>query len=509
MNHLFIRSDATVSMGTGHMMRCIALAQAWEKRGGFVTFISCCLHHGVSNRIESEGFNLVQIDHICPHARDLQKTLHVINSTLSPIKKDAPGSNHWIILDGYHFTPNYQKTIMAAGIKLLVIDDYNHLDRYYADILLNQNIGSHHYDYLCGQDTLKLMGTKYVMLRSEFPMDKKPVPLAKAKNILVTMGGADPDNITLKILHAIDEMETPNLNFNIIQGPGNPHTAELKKTIQNKHSNISLIENADMPEMMGWADLAITAGGSTCWELCFMNVPMMIIILAENQIKLAAGLEKAGAAILLGDKETLTSDQITHSILTMTQNIKKLNQLKKSGAGLVDGKGTKRIIRHLLVGKMNLRPAGIDDTNRLYEWANDKEVRLSSFRSDPIPWETHLQWIGQKLNDKNTWIFMAENHMGAPLGQIRFDREDTILKISYSLDKKFRGLGLGKMLLKTGLKKIETKIDLPATIQGSIKKDNPASKSSFENCGFTPMEDHPGINSGHIVYQLQLHPVKS
>lgn len=494
-------------MGTGHIMRCIAMAQAWKKRGGSVTFISHCPNCGISNRIESEGFTLIQINDIWPNAQDLQKTVAIINTFHAQIKDRASDSGSWVILDGYHFTPDYQKEIMASGVRLLVIDDYNHLDHYNANILLNQNIGSHHYPYSCGPDTIKLTGTKYVMLRSEFRRNQKPRPLTKVENILVTMGGADPDNVTSKILQAIDKTDATDFNFNIIVGPNNPNIEGLKETFQNKHPHVHLIENADMPGMMTWADLAITAGGSTCWELCFMEVPLMVVILAKNQTQLASGLEKAGAAIILGEKETLTSDEITHSISTLVPNIKKINRLKKSGAALVDGKGTKRIIRQMLVGKIKLRPVGTNDTKLLYQWANDKEVRLSSFRSEPIPWETHLQWLGKKLNNKNVWIRIAETDTGAPIGQIRFDLKDHIWRISYSLDKRFRGLGLGKRLLKAGLKKIEATIDLPATIQGAIKKDNPASKISFENCGFRPIKNNPDINSDHILYQLQLHPV--
>ncbi|MCK5163226.1 MAG: UDP-2,4-diacetamido-2,4,6-trideoxy-beta-L-altropyranose hydrolase [Desulfobacula sp.] len=513
MNHLFIRSDATKQMGTGHIMRCIALAQAWKKRSELVTFISHCPNHKISKRIESEGFNLIKIDKIWPHSQDLKKTLKVLNNLSNRRVGKAFNSHNWVIIDGYHFTPDYQKNIMEAGFKLLVIDDNNHLDHYNANILLNQNIGSSHYPYSCNQNTKELLGTKYAMLRSEFLMSKhiKKVSPAKAKNILVTMGGADPDNTTLKIVQAINQINDSDLKFNIIVGPDNPNIECLKDASQNQLSNINLIDNADMPEMMAWADLCVTAGGSSCWELCFMEVPFIIIIIAANQIELTSRLEKAGVAINLGKQETLSQDDITQNIVSLSCDIKKRKKLKKVGIKIVDGKGTKRIIRQMLAGKFIIRNAGIKDAKLLYEQANDKKVRLSSFNSDPILWEEHLQWLRQKLKDENSWIFIAENHMGDPIGQIRFDRKDDLFEISYSLDKKFRGLGLGKTLLKIGLKTIQTKIHEPVMMQGSIKNDNISSKISFENCGFAPLKNELDIStdSNHLIYQLLIQPTKS
>jgi UDP-2,4-diacetamido-2,4,6-trideoxy-beta-L-altropyranose hydrolase len=511
MNQLFIRSDATISMGTGHIMRCIALAQAWKKRGGLVTFISHCPNPEISIRIESEGFEFIELEEICPSAYDIKKTLKILTNNIAQ-NRGKPGSPNWVILDGYHFTPEYQKAIIKEGFKLLVIDDYNHLDHYNADIILNQNIGSNHFHYSCKHDTKKLLGTDYVMLRSEFLMNKniKPPLPSKAQNILVTMGGSDPDNMTLKILHAIDKIDDPDLNFKVIVGPDNPNMDTLLNASQNKPGKINLVTNANMPKMMAWADLCLTAGGSTCWELCFMKVPLMIITLAENQIELTTRLNKAGAAIMLGKKETLTSTDITHSILTLSGDKKKRIELKDAGEKLIDGKGTKRIIRQMLVKTVMLRSAGSTDAKLLYEWANDKKARLLSFNTDPIPWEEHQQWLKQKLKDNNTWIFIAENHLGSPIGQIRFDGKDDYYQISYSLDKKFRGLGLGKALLKTGLKTIQANIHKTARMQGSVKNDNVASKISFEKCGFSSIKNNSGITIGsdRVVYQLLLPPAK-
>lgn len=516
MNHLFIRSDATISMGSGHMMRCIALAQAWKKRGGFVTFISHCPNETITKRLDSEGFNLIRIKEICPHSQDLETTLNILYNHFSSIEKQISDTRHWIVLDGYHFTPDYQKSLMAKGFKLLVIDDYNHLDHYHATLLLNQNIGSDQYTYSCPDDTInpdgtiKLLGTKYIMLRSEFLLAKQTKKNASTKNILVTLGGSDPDNTTAIVLNALKKITDPIIQFKIILGPDNPNTAHLKDTYKNSDSNFEFIENADMPKIMAWADMALTAGGSTCWELCFMAVPFIIIIIAPNQLKLACALEHKGAAVCIGEKESLTPEKITNSIAMMIHNHKKLEAIKDIETRLVDGKGLKRIIRAMVAGKIILRSANINDTKQLYEWANDKETRAVSFKPDPISWEEHLTWFKRKLTDQNSWIYIAHNHTGDDIGQIRFDQTDELFNISYLLDKKFRRLGLGKSILKAGIKKIRSTIQQPAQLVGKIKTDNVASIKSFENCGFSLLKkkDATGKILDHCVYQLILNPMK-
>jgi spore coat polysaccharide biosynthesis predicted glycosyltransferase SpsG len=193
--NLIIRADADAHMGTGHIMRCIALAQAWQERGGDVTFLSHCDSEALRKRVIDEGFDFIPIEKPHPDSYDLGHTLKI----LEQFKIQNSKFKTWFVIDGYHFTPHYQKAIRENGYKLLVIDDMAHLDHYHADILLNQNIHASSLHYSCDRDTVKLMGCEYVLLRKEFLKYKdckREIP-EKAKKILVTMGGADPDNVTL------------------------------------------------------------------------------------------------------------------------------------------------------------------------------------------------------------------------------------------------------------------------------------------------------------------------
>jgi UDP-2,4-diacetamido-2,4,6-trideoxy-beta-L-altropyranose hydrolase len=342
--HLYIRADADGKIGVGHIMRCIALGQAWKDQGGEVTFISQCESGALKERIQSEGFRLVALDHVCPDSSDLKKTLAIL-------KSESAGQKHWLVLDGYHFAPEYQKSIRDEGYRVMVMDDMNHLPHYHADILVNQNIHAPDLNYHCDEDTTLLLGTRYVLLRREFLKYrdfKRQVP-DQAKNILVTLGGADPDNVTLKVIEALKLHDEPDISVRIIVGPANPHQETLRKAIGPAHFKTELMINPpNMPELMAWADLAISGGGGTSLERCFMGLPSLVITIAINQIEATRELKVRGGILYVGWHEDITEESllsIVKSTLIDNELIKNTSLIAKS---IADGKGVNRILGHML-----------------------------------------------------------------------------------------------------------------------------------------------------------------
>ena len=157
---LFIRTDASSQVGSGHFFRCLALAQAWKKQDGYVIFITACENESLRNRITDEGFKLVKIKESYPAPADFETTLSTI--------KDSPSNKPWVVLDGYNFDDVYQLEIKKNDTSLLVIDDMAHLNHYVADIILNQNINAEALSYSCEPGSKFLLGTDYVLLRDEF-----------------------------------------------------------------------------------------------------------------------------------------------------------------------------------------------------------------------------------------------------------------------------------------------------------------------------------------------------
>ena len=344
MQTLYIRADATQKIGTGHVMRCIALAQAWQDTEGKVVFISHCQSNLIKQRILDEGFNLVGIERFYSHFNDFK----IFRNCISSVSKGKETlSRDWVVLDGYHFDTAYQKSIQEAGYKLLVIDDYAHLNCYHANLLLNQNINALDYGYTCDKDTILLLGADFILLRNEFLAYKKyrwGVP-EKIKKILVTLGGADPDNITLKVIQAIDKFNDREFNVKIIVGPENTNSEELKKYLFSVSFSNELLDNvSNMPELMAWADLVISAAGSTCWELCFIGVPSLLIIAAENQSGIGIELDRCGAAINLGWHENVDKNKIYFALKEIINSASILKKMSEKGKKIVDGNGAKKVI---------------------------------------------------------------------------------------------------------------------------------------------------------------------
>ena len=349
--HLFIRADADSRIGTGHLLRCLALAQSWKARGGEATFVSFCESAALRQRILSEGFRLVSVERIHPDPADLVQIMDLLKNICNP--KDTP----WLVLDGYHFGPDYQRAVREAGHRLLVIDDYNHLPHYHANILLNQNIGSETISYSYDSDTVGLFGPKYALLRSEFLTWKNGTQgkTQRGRKILVTLGGADPDNVTLKVVRALLQTGLDDLEVNIVAGPANPNIKMLESEIENARQlgrtvnfSMRLIIDANMPELMAWADVALSAGGSTCWELAFMGVPFLVLILADNQERIALGLEKKQIALNCGWFHTLSAEDIAERLEWLIDDSERRAEYSARGQYLVDGLGAERIVKCLM-----------------------------------------------------------------------------------------------------------------------------------------------------------------
>ena len=348
---LLIRADASSKIGTGHIMRCLALAQAWKKRGGAVTFLSYCKSTELRRRIINEGFDFIDIENSYPDPSDLKTTLSILqkiqNGNSSLVTRHSSLTSLWLVIDGYHFDTSYQKAIKEAGYQLLVIDDTAHLPYYYADILLNQNINAERLSYPCDADTKLLLGTRYALLRQEFLAWrdwKRDIPEV-AHNILVTLGGADSNNVTIKVIKALNMINDSGLQVKIVTGPSNPNRNSLKDALYLSPLTFYLLPSVnEMPELMAWADIAVSGGGSTCWEMAYIGLPNLIVVLADNQRLGAEGLDKEGCSINFGPLDSLGSEKIANEIEKLIYKKEIRKTMSKAGRNLIDGFGVDRVL---------------------------------------------------------------------------------------------------------------------------------------------------------------------
>ncbi|MCX6681140.1 MAG: UDP-2,4-diacetamido-2,4,6-trideoxy-beta-L-altropyranose hydrolase [Methanothrix sp.] len=328
---LLIRADASQEMGTGHVMRCLALAQAWKDVGGNPIFAMSAKTESIESRLKSEGFEVISLDADPGSVADAYQTADI------SARKNAC----FVIVDGYHFGSLYQKLMKSLGVRFLFIDDNGHADHYYADIVLNQNIHADKKLYYHRENYTKLLlGTKYVLLRREFRDFRnwiRDVPNA-VRNILVTFGGSDPTNATCKTIQALEQLNITDVQIRIVAGGSNYRYSQLQSFAESRHW-IRIDRNVtNMPELMTWADIAVSAAGSTVWELAFMGLPSLIMIVADNQYKAASELDRTGCFKLV--QEHNLSEELNKLLLSKSLRSSYAHRCKD----LVDGDGCMRVL---------------------------------------------------------------------------------------------------------------------------------------------------------------------
>jgi len=490
VSQLLIRADAGPRIGAGHLLRCVALAQAWRREGGEAAIASRCQAEPLRRRVETAGVELVPLAGVELHPADPRETLDIA----------ARRGPAWIVLDGYQFDPAYQRCLRTAGHRLLIIDDTAHQPAYEAEILLNQNLGAEALAYQTSLGTKRLLGPRYALLRTEFQewRDRRREIRVKARRLLVTLGGSDPENVTLKVIHALNQV--PECEARIVIGPSNPHTDALVHAAKLAGPECALLRDvADMPAMMGWADAAVSAAGSTCWELAFMGVPSLVVVVAENQRSVAEGLARAEAAINLGWHEDVSSSRIGQAVCALMESSPCRKALAERARPLVDGEGSNRVVAEMRGQPLRLRRVRDSDCRQLWEWANDQSVRAASFVTDPIPWKAHVAWFAGKLRDPAVQIYIAIDRAENPIGQVRFEQDGADATISVALDRNFRGMGLGSTSLDLAVRRFFRERPSAQLVHAYIRPGNEHSvrafmKAGFEQAGATVVGEQPALH---------------
>jgi UDP-2,4-diacetamido-2,4,6-trideoxy-beta-L-altropyranose hydrolase len=473
---LIVRADADAAVGTGHVMRCLALGQAWRETGGKVIFLTATRNEWLLRRLGEEGFEIRALGRPYPAADDWQTTRALAACSPDP----------WILLDGYHFDLTYQRQVKDAGFKLAVIDDIAALPHYCADVLINQNVYAEDLTYSCEPYTRRLLGARYALLREEFASYRGVRRAARpaARRVLVTMGGADPENATSVALAALREFAQPDLEVRVIVGAANAHLGELRAAVQRLGCAAELIVAAPaMAANLAWADVAIAAAGSTSIELAFMGVPALLVVTAENQAPIAAKLDALGAACDLGWIAQTSVARIRSGLRELLDSHQMRAAMAERGQQLVDGEGAERVEAALAGEKVRLRRVRAEDCERLWIWRNEELVRAMSLSSEPITWDTHRSWFSAKLADPRCRIFLGINPDERPVGQVRFDLgEHMSAEVSITVGEEWRGHGYGTALLAAGMRKIATAG--VRVLHALIKPGNATSIGMFERVGF-------------------------
>jgi UDP-2,4-diacetamido-2,4,6-trideoxy-beta-L-altropyranose hydrolase len=341
METILIRADAAPNMGIGHAMRCLSLAEAWQDAGGKSIFVTSDLPPTLSARIVTENIDVVYISDKSGSANDAFHTVELAKSS----------NAGWVVVDGYQFGADYQDIVKETGLSLLFLDDNGHANHYTADIILNQNLHASESLYVNRElYSFLLLGPKYALLRREFLKPrrwKRQIPDV-AKRVLVTVGGGNPENITATVIRALQRIDQPGLEAKVIIGPNNPNYYDLSTLTNQSDTPIELIRNANnLSELMMWADVAVSGGGTTCWELAYMALPSIILVLAVNQRVSLQTLVKRGCFIGLDSPEQFKETAIYQALKHILINKETRTRLSYNVSRLIDGHGVHRVMKYI------------------------------------------------------------------------------------------------------------------------------------------------------------------
>lgn len=332
ISSLIIRADASAQIGTGHIMRTLAIAEGVMKQGGKVTFVTCENTASLEERLKKEGCAIHTHTFERGSREDAEETVKVAKEI----------GAKWIVADGYAFGKEFQDGVHKANLKLLLVDDFGNIDSYDADIVLNQNISAKE-EWFKGTKAKLLLGTEYALIREEFlqhDLGERMIP-ERAKEILVTLGGSDRENMTLKILQALAPIK--DIHVTAVLGAANPHREEIEKWL-TEAKNVTLINNSsDISSLMAKADLAISATGSTTWEILSMGLPLITGVIADNQEPAAKVLGEEGIAVNVGWFKTVSVSKLTLTIQRLVDSKKERAALSEAGRKCVDGKGVEKV----------------------------------------------------------------------------------------------------------------------------------------------------------------------
>lgn len=474
---LLIRADATAKIGTGHVMRCLALAQAWQDIGGDAAFAMASIPPAVRAKLKVQRCGVHNISAPPGSSED----------TLETSRLAANLGATWVVVDGYVFNQIYYSALKASGLKVLAVDDYGHAQRYEVDLVLNQNAYAEPGMYEGrAVGARPLLGARYVLLRREFyrlrgwQRDIAEV----ARRILVTLGGSDFHNTTALVLKALSGLALEDLEVVAVAGATNRHIDSLKSAIEAFGPGSRLAMNVeDMPSLMEWADLAITAGGSTCWETAFMGLPSLAFVVADNQRRIAERLHAAGVAMNLGHPDALDWKDFGMETQALLSSRAARARMAQAGQALVDGYGPDRVVSAMMGQVIWLRQARPPDCEMLWKWASDPVTRANSFSSNPIPWEDHRNWYAARLGDTACLLFIACDAVDRAVGYIRFDVAGGEATISICVAPEHRGAGLGRVMIVIAAGKL-LKEGRVRCIHAYIRPENLASIKVFAGAGF-------------------------
>ncbi|ALS26100.1 UDP-2,4-diacetamido-2,4,6-trideoxy-beta-L-altropyranose hydrolase [Paenibacillus sp. 32O-W] len=331
-----VRADASHLIGSGHFMRCLTLAAELLKRGNRVVWFAYEINEYQTMLLKRYGISLVKLE--APGATACIQALASLD-----VKLD------WFIIDHYGWSWLEEQAVSRYVKFIMVIDDLANR-KHYCDLLLDQNEldnKDERYKEWISSNTRRLLGSKYALLRYEFYQHRsvRTYKFKEPYTLLISYGGTDPTNETLKALDALESLGSGvKIRADVVIGRNHRYRAQIEKRCRQRDNLALHVQSENMAALMSRSFAALCAGGTTTWERYCLGLPALVTVVADNQLEIAEMGSRAGIDILLGFSNEVDAGRIQQHLELILTEPQQLQKSRYIAQNMVDGKGTSRVV---------------------------------------------------------------------------------------------------------------------------------------------------------------------
>lgn len=490
-----IRVDASSLIGSGHLVRCLTLADEFRRVGADVRVVSRQCDVPLADPAYARGFSLIELPTV-EHRSDVgdgdyAEWLGVLQEqdAEQTIRSLGPEEVDVLVVDHYGLDATWESRLSDSCGSILAIDDLANRE-HAADVVVDQNLrpdGAAAYGTLVPKGCRVLSGPSYALIRDEYVRARHPWHSGgRPCRALVTIGGVDDPELIRVILEGLIDLSDQLEAVDLVVAAPNAIGAGLGVTA----GVLPLRLHGPQPhlaDLMAGADISVGAGGGTTWERLCVGLPSIVTSRAENQRRGTRELGALGAVIDLGGSASLAPVDVRDAVDALLSSNQERRRMHELGHALVDGYGRKRVVESIMptaASALTLREADPDDRGLFWMWANDRSVREQSLISEYISWETHVAWFERANGDPDVRLLVLEAG-DLPVGQLRFDIDAARATVNYSLDACVRGRGWGRRLIEMGMQWLRTEVaGRSLELLAVVRVGNSASCRVFDHLGF-------------------------
>jgi UDP-2,4-diacetamido-2,4,6-trideoxy-beta-L-altropyranose hydrolase len=402
----------------------------------------------------------------------------------------------WLIVDHYALDFNWESKLRASASHILTIDDLADR-RHDCDILLDQNLYSNprsrYYEKVPNGCRL-LLGPRYALLREQFLRARQRVCARSGavRKVMVFYGGVDLTNRTGFAIEELSQVDISGAEVDVVIGADHPNRTEIETTCGVRGFALHVQTNR-MADLMAAADLGIGAGGSATWERCCLGLPTVVSAVASNQEKLVRDCALAGVLYPV-DLDGVQCRRLATHLKAFIDNPLLREAISLRGMEVVDGNGTRRVMRAMGLVPVAIRRATIADSKKLFEWRNHPTTREASRSAAPLQWDIHAHWLEAALTDPSKDLLIGETSE-RPVGVVRFDILNDVAEVSiYAVfeatqetglnDIGGKSLGVGADLLAAAELWLSQNRRGVRAINAEVLRENQASHRLFQSAGY-------------------------